>query len=108
MTNAITDDVYAYEHDKKEKMIYPELSYKLTGILFETHNSIGRFGREKQYCDFIVDDKIILEAKTMKMLTKDDYYQVQRYLQAANIKLGILANFSAPYLTPKRIIKIDK
>jgi len=36
-----------------DKLIYPELSYKITGILFAVHNELGRFRNEKQYCDAI-------------------------------------------------------
>ena len=36
-----------------EKVIYPELSYRITGVLFEVHNTLGRFAREKQYCDLL-------------------------------------------------------
>jgi len=36
-----------------EKVIYPELSYQLAGILFEVHNNLGRFYNEKQYGDAI-------------------------------------------------------
>lgn len=32
----------------KKDLLYPELSYKITGALFRTHNEIGRYGREKQ------------------------------------------------------------
>lgn len=35
----------------KEKPIYAELSYKVTGILYAVHNEQGRFGNEKQYGD---------------------------------------------------------
>lgn len=35
------------------KLLYPELSYKLTGVLFETHNELGQYRNEKQYCDCI-------------------------------------------------------
>ncbi len=34
-----------------EKVLYPELSYKVTGLLFEIHNSLGRYCKEKQYGD---------------------------------------------------------
>ena len=36
-----------------QKLIYPELSYKITGILFAVHNELGRSRSEKQYGDAI-------------------------------------------------------
>ena len=112
-------------------IIEPELSYKLVGICFETHNELGRYSREKQYgdyiekllkengihhqrelqlsstgniLDFLVEDKIVLELKVQRIVTKKDYFQLQRYLKAADIKLGLLINFRDRYLKPKRII----
>jgi GxxExxY protein len=38
---------------KNDDIIYPELSYKINGILFKTRKDLGRFGNEKQYCDGI-------------------------------------------------------
>ena len=120
------------------KIIYPELSYKINGILFAVHNELGQFCNEKQYCDlienylnkfnlkcerekilppsfenefrgrnkidFLIEKKIILEIKTKKFLTNEDYYQLKRYLIALNKKLGILVNFRRKYITPKRIL----
>lgn len=37
----------------KNILIYPELSYKLTGILYEINREHGILKNEKQYCDAI-------------------------------------------------------
>jgi len=57
--------------------------------------------------DFLVDNKIILELKVRPFILKEDFYQTQRYLQASNIKLGLLINFRNRYLKPIRVIRID-
>ena len=116
------------------ELIYKELSYKLNGILFATHNELGPYAREKQIgdvierllkensvpylrecpignsgnkLDFLIDNKIVLELKSVRVLTRSDYEQTQRYLQATQMKLGILVNFRNQYLKPIRIVKID-
>jgi GxxExxY protein len=102
--------------------------------LFSTHNEIGCYGREKQYADVaarifkerkigyerevklgdsgnivdgIVDKKVIVEYKAKRVLTKEDYYQTQRYLQETGLRLAILVNFRDKLIKPKRIVKID-
>ncbi len=116
------------------KIIHPELSYKINGLCFNVHNQLGRFAREKQYSDlieerlkeadilyvreyridktgnivdFLIDEKIILEVKSKRFILKEDYYQLQRYLQASNKRLGMLVNFRNRYLKPWRVVKID-
>jgi len=124
----------------QSKILYPELSYQLTGVLFAVHNELGRFCNEKQYgdgvekylkekgvlyerekilptsfegeaagrnkVDFLIEEKIILELKAVRTLTREDYYQAKRYLVALNKELGILVNFRQRFLTPKRILNV--
>ncbi len=120
-----------------KKLLFPELSYKITGLCFKVHKNLGRFCREKQYADvlelllkesqiphkreyeivdlipespggnkvdFLIDDKIIIDLKAKKFITKDDYNQMQRYLQASGLELGLIVNFHSTYLKPKRIL----
>ncbi len=54
--------------------------------------------------DFLIDGKIILEFKAKKMVTKEDYYQIKRYLDATGLELGMIINFRNVYLKPKRIL----
>jgi GxxExxY protein len=57
--------------------------------------------------DFIIEDKIIIELKAKTVITKEDYFQMQRYLQTSDKKLGMLVNFRQKYLSPKRVVKKD-
>lgn len=72
------------------------------------------FKREARICkenvfvgnviDFVVENSIVLELKAKSVLTKEDYYQLKRYLISCNRKLGLLVNFRDTYLKPKRIL----
>lgn len=60
----------------------------------------------KEYiADFLVDGKIIIEIKAMKCLTGIDEAQLQNYLKATGIKIGLLFNFGEKSLKYKRIIR---
>ena len=45
-----------------------------------------------------------IKMQEFSFITKEDYFQTQRYLQAANIKLGLIVNFRSTFLKPKRVI----
>jgi len=119
-------------------LIHKELSYQITGILFEVQNELGTKFQEKYYqkavaqllkknripfttetpvnikfedvllgtlkADMIVDNKILLEFKTVDRLNIDHKQQTLRYLDGLNLKLGLLVNFRVRPLQIWRII----
>jgi len=54
--------------------------------------------------DFIIEDKIIVDLKAKRLITKEDYFQMKRYLASYGKKLGLIVNFRQTYLLPKRIV----
>ena len=56
------------------------------------------------FADFVVKDKIILEAKAIECLTDAHVKQTLNYLAAAKLKLGLLVNFGGESLTYKRVV----
>lgn len=126
---------------KRDKLIYEELTYEINGAIFETHNELGPYCNEKQYCDkleekikkqglsyerekvlppsfegekagrnqvdFVIENKVVIEAKAKRAIRREDYYQTQRYLKALNKKLAILVNFRNKRVHIKRVINPD-
>lgn len=120
------------------KVLYPELSYKINGIVFTVHNKLGRFLNEKLYCDaienelkekgigyerekvlptsfigekegrnkidFIIKNVIILEIKAKNFISKEDYFQLKRYLTVSKLRLGLLVNFRDRFIRSRRIL----
>ena len=56
------------------------------------------------YADFVVWDKILLEAKAVESLTDSHVKQVLNYLAASKLRLGLLVNFGGDSLEWKRVI----
>lgn len=120
------------------KVLYPDLSYKICGLCFGVHNELGRFRSERSYADalenllkkdninylrekpispsfeeekerrnipdFLIEDKIVLDVKAKRITTKEDYFQMKRYLISSNKKLGLIVNFRQKYISPKRVL----
>lgn len=48
--------------------------------------------------DLIIDNKLLLELKSVEALAEVHYKQVITYLKLSNIKLGLLINFNVPLI----------
>ncbi|KKT74557.1 MAG: hypothetical protein UW71_C0019G0002 [Parcubacteria group bacterium GW2011_GWB1_44_7] len=60
--------------------------------------------KNRNIVDFLVESKIILEIKAKTMVSREDYYQLRRYLSSTNCELGIIVNFRRRQLVPKRVL----
>jgi GxxExxY protein len=119
-------------------IIYPELSYKIMGAIFEVHKKLGPRFLESVYekalieelsgrgmkvetekvidleykgkkigvhrLDLIVDDKVVVELKTVERFSLHHKAQLTSYLKASGFKLGVLVNFSKRKVEYQRVL----
>jgi GxxExxY protein len=85
-----------------------EEAFKTEKIQFQRELCVDLIFNDKKigkyFLDFLVENKVILEVKTVDKLKPKDFKQVLAYLTANNLELGILVNFSTDKLTYKRIL----
>jgi len=85
-----------------------EQLFKNSGILYEREKAIpvsfeGEMPR-RNIPDFIIENKVVLDIKAKRLVLKEDYFQMKRYLIASNKNLGLIVNFRQKYLVPKRVL----
>lgn len=62
----------------------------------------GKFTRN--ILDFVIENCIVIDFKAKKYITKDDFYQMKRYLIISNKKLGLIVNFRDDFIKTKRVL----
>ena len=94
-----------------------EIVYK-DALEFEFRKNNIQYTREKEYvvhykdvvlphkfyADFVVEDKIILEIKSISKLSEEHIAQSINYLKVSGNKLALLVNFGEISLNYKRIV----
>ena len=63
--------------------------------------SIGKY-----FLDFLIEDKLVLEIKRDTHFSRDNIDQTLNYLNALNLKLGVLVHFGKDGARFKRIVNI--
>jgi GxxExxY protein len=88
LLESVYEDAICYEFDlikiPYERQVEIDIHYKK--VIFE----------KKFRADLIVDSKILIENKSVKILTKHDEAQLINYLKLTRIKVGLLFNFGSP------------
>ena len=96
---------------------FSEIVYK-DAIEFELKNQNIQFEREKEftvkyketvlnhkfYADFVINDQVIIEIKSVKEFKDEFYAQCINYLKISELKIALLVNFGKTKLDYKRII----
>jgi len=62
-------------------------------------NVVGEY-----FADLVVDNKVILELKAVKLLSSEHTAQVLNYLHISGCRLGLLVNFQGARLEWKRFV----
>ena len=57
--------------------------------------------------DLVIDDRVIIEFKTVENINNDHKGQLINYLKVTGIKVGMIMNFKHPQLEWKRLV-LDK
>lgn len=76
---------------------------KKTGIPFEKEKVLPVYYKDILLdigfrCDFLVDNKVIVECKAVRQITELDHAQVINYLKLAEMQVGLLINFNVSRL----------
>ena len=57
--------------------------------------------------DLLVEERVVVELKSVESLAKVHYAQVRSYLRATGLRVGLLLNFDAAVLEIRRILNPD-
>ncbi len=60
------------------------------------------------FADLLIEEKVIVELKTVKALAPEHEAQIINYLQATGIEVGLLINFGNPKLDIKRFTRSNR
>ena len=86
-----------------------ELEFKENNIPFEREKEFtieykGKVLPHKFYADFIVNEDIILEVKSVKEFSNEHIAQLLNYMKLSDSELGLIVNFQTKSLQHKRYI----
>lgn len=58
----------------------------------------------RNFFDFYIEDKIVVEIKSLSRFSKPNYDQVLNYLNVSNVKLALLISFGSEEVRCKRVV----
>lgn len=93
------------ENDNMEMLLKNYLLKKIIPYKREHPVSLQTdIGIASNRIDFLISDAIVIELKAKRFISREDYYQMKRYLTALNLELGLLVNFQSFSIVTKRVL----
>ena len=87
------------------------IEFRAVGINYSCEVSMPLYYRGesvgKRRVDFLVEEKILVELKTISKINETHYNRILNYLAAFQLEIGLLINFSENSLNFKRFINSD-
>jgi len=91
----VYENALAHEPALREHTIAPQKEFKVT----YKDKGVGI------YCaDLVVDDKVVVEVKSVSVLEDVHRVQLLNYLRISGIRVGLLLNFAGPKLKLERLV----
>lgn len=93
-----------------EKVYHKALLYELqtSGLKVESQKAIKIVYKGQEIgiyiADFVIENKVVVELKTVEFLTTIHKAQTLNYLKASDYEVGLILNFARPKLEYKRVI----
>ncbi len=89
-----------------------EIEFGEQGISIEAQKPVPMFYKEIQigmnFLDFEIDERLILDIKSVNQFTDVHLFQVLKYLAVSNLQIALLVNFGKSKLEYRRILPTSK
>lgn len=84
-----------------------EIKFAKEGIDFESEKEIPVYYQKRlvgaHKLDFLIEEELVLELKTVEEIDKKYYAQVRSYLKAVDKEIGLLVNFADFKIDARRV-----
>ena len=100
---------YGHKESVYQRAVAASLREKSLQFREQVHTPLMAFGEEvgKYYLDFLVEEKIIVEIKSLTNFRAVDYRQAIKYLEATKLPLAILVTFTPDGVRYRRVLRIQ-
>ena len=97
---------YGFLEQVYQQALLQEFGLRLVNAVEQARLEVHYKGQSVGHyvADILVDDRIILELKTVDALTKVHEAQLLNYLKASGKKVGLLINFARPKCEIRRFV----